>query len=159
MSRINMHPVDTLREMLPEQLKRPLRRGWQAIGGRTRPAPPPGLLMWYRRDVPPAVPELQAGLAWRPYSLADLPAWVDLLAANAELGRWNEYRLRNEAKTLVPGTQMFVADGERLVAGAGVYDHSVAGAPAWGVGWVVRHPAYRGQGLGRLGAESSAGAP
>lgn len=145
---MNRHPANSLRSVLPEPVKRPLRRGFRAVQARIGLAPLPGLLLWYRGDTPPVVPPLAPALTWRAYQPSDLPAWVDLLNLNAELGRWDESRLRHEAATLAPATQRFVFDGDRMIAGAGAYDRTVEGIAAWEVGWVARHPDYRGYGLG-----------
>ena len=138
--------MDTIRDILPESLKRPLRRAVWAVRRRDSP---PQLLMWYRGGVPPPLPPLPRPCGWKPFEPGLVPSWIEMLNANGELGRWNEGRIRGEVASLAPGGQQLVVDRGRVVAAAGVYDRAAAGAPAWEIGWVACHPQYRGRGLGR----------
>jgi ribosomal protein S18 acetylase RimI-like enzyme len=137
-----------LRAALPEGLKRPLRPAYQSMLSLVRREPLPPLLMRYGADVPPVVAPLKAPFTWKMFEPTDFPAWLELLNANGELGRWTAQSLAAETKELMPGTQHFVINEGRLVAGAGAYDRPMEHGVAWELRCVARRPEYKGAGLG-----------
>jgi mycothiol synthase len=112
-------------------------------------------------DLPdPLVPD---GYALRPLALADLPAWVELMQRNGELGSWT----RERAAALFDGqmdldASFVVTRGAAAVATAQLNPHRLDDyAPTPELGWVAADPAHRGRGLGRavcLAVLRSAGA-
>ena len=142
-----MRPVDD-RAANPRPGQRPiLGRAWRRLRRALRRRPPQ-LLMRYRGRAAPAASPLPPGYVLRTARPGDHEAWIALLNANAELGRWNEARLGRETAGAVGGAVLFVVHGDDLVATAGVYDRAIRGRAVWEIGWVARHPAHREMGLG-----------
>jgi mycothiol synthase len=96
-------------------------------------------------------PLLPAGYALRPLARVDLPAWVELMQRNGELGTWTAER----AAALFGGqmeldASFVVTRGDAAVATAQLNPHSLDDyAPTPELGWVAADPAHRGRGLGR----------
>lgn len=132
-------------------MRKLLNRARQATV-RLRGAPPPPLpqlVMWYPHREPPVVAPLPAGYRGRAYRPGDETGWLDLLAANGQLGEWSMERLQRELQgALLVDAQQFILRGETVVAAAGVYARRRAEQEAWEIGWVAAHPQHAGRGLG-----------
>jgi mycothiol synthase len=100
-------------------------------------------------DLPePRVPD---GYLLRRLAPADLPAWVDLMVRNGELGAWSVERatplfadqMDLQASFVVERAGVAVATAQLNPHGLDTY------APTPELGWVAADPGHRGRGLGR----------
>jgi len=110
----------------------------------------PGLLMWFASPSAPPVPALPPPFSMRAWQAGDDEAWIGLLNASAAFGEWDAARLATETRGLVPETQVFIVEGDSLVAGTGAFERQVQGMAGLELGWVVRHPGVRGAALGEI---------
>jgi mycothiol synthase len=100
-------------------------------------------------DLPaPLVPD---GYTLRRLVPADLPAWVDLMRRNGELGTWTPERAAALfGGQMDLGASFVVTRDDAAVATAQLNPHGLDDyAPTPELGWVAADPAHRGRGLGR----------
>jgi mycothiol synthase len=104
-----------------------------------------------RLDVDRPAPVLPDGYDLRPLTWADLPAWVDLMNGNGELGAWTAERAAPLfGGGMDPEASFVVTRGDLAVATAQLNLHPADDyAPTPELGWVAADPAHRGRGLGR----------
>jgi mycothiol synthase len=106
-----------------------------------------------RRSLTPPLPDpiVPAGYALRPLEPSDLPAWVDLMRRNGELGTWTAERAAPLfASQMDLAASFVVTRGDAAVASAQLNPHRLDDyAPTPELGWVAADPAHRGRGLGR----------
>ena len=123
------------------------KRSWidRLFSLRSRAAPVPQLIMWYRSAEAPKQVDLD-GYSLRTYESGDEQGWLNLLVANGELGIWDRERLDGVlAETHV---QFFVECEGQIIACTGVNDRLRDVGPCWEIGWVAVHPDFQGRRIG-----------
>jgi mycothiol synthase len=106
--------------------------------------------MGFRRFGDLLPPRLPSGYNLRTFQPGDEEPWRALLETG-EFGSWDRARLDAMlagARAPLPlDGAFFVVAGGALVGAACTFLHSAGGAEVAELGWVVVHPAHRGQGL------------
>ncbi len=113
--------------------------------------PPSQLRMGFTRFVELAPPRPAPGYGLRGFSPGDEDAWVALLSTG-DFGAWDRPRLdrmlAGERAPLPREGIFFATRGDQPVGAACAFLHGEGDVEVPELGWVVVHPAHRGQGLG-----------
>ena len=110
----------------------------------------PQLRMQFRAHAALAPVRLPSGYTLATLTQRDTADWIAVLAANAQLGTWDERRahtlLTGERPVLAAGTYLVLCGGQAVATACTV--PPTAAEPRSELGWVAVAPAHQGHGLG-----------